>query len=116
MHELAIAQHLVEVVEAQARQNGAHKVVGVQLEIGEHSHVVEDTLQLYFDHLTAERGSLACGARLRFRRRRLKLCCASCSWEYAPRGDSFACPRCGKPGRLVDLADELLVESLEVEP
>lgn len=116
MHELAIAQHLLQVVEERARQNGAQKVVSVKLVIGEHSHVVEETLQLYFDHLAAEGGSLAQGAHLRFRRRHMKLRCAACGSDYAPQGDSFNCPGCGKPGELLDLADELCVESLEVEP
>jgi len=116
VHELAIAQHLLQVVEDQARQNGAQKVISVRLVIGEHSHVVEETLQLYFDHLTAEGGSVAQGARLRFRRRRMMLRCASCGSDYAPQGDSFNCPRCGQPGKLLNLADELHVESLEVEP
>ncbi len=34
MHELSLCQNAVEIIEQQARQNGASKVTGVWLEVG----------------------------------------------------------------------------------
>jgi len=52
MHELSIAQALVEQVEAARQANGGGRVVSVDVRIGQWQHVVPEVLTSYFDYLT----------------------------------------------------------------
>src|SRR5205823_10521532 len=63
MHELSIAQSIVEVVEARAAEYNAARVKGVRLKIGEASGVVTDSLTFCFEMLASLEPTLA-GAQL----------------------------------------------------
>lgn len=62
MHELSLAQSVVEIVEDAARREGAARVASVRLELGELSHVEPESLAFAFE-VAAREGS-ARGARL----------------------------------------------------
>ncbi len=62
MHELSLAQSVVEIVEEAARREGAARVASVRLELGELSHVEPESLAFAFE-VAAREGS-ARGARL----------------------------------------------------
>ena len=53
MHELAIAQSIVEAVEAKASECNAARVKGVRLKIGEACGVVTDSLTFCFEMLAS---------------------------------------------------------------
>lgn len=116
MHELAIAQHLVQVVESHAREAEADRVVAVDLKLGSQSHVDDDSLRFHFDLLTQDDGSLAQGAEIRVRRVPMRLRCATCEADYTPEGADYRCPACGEVGQLQDVGDDLVLEAIEVEP
>jgi hydrogenase nickel incorporation protein HypA/HybF len=114
MHELAVMNYLLESVEEQAHQAGASKVVAINLVVGERSGIVDDSLQFYFDMLTAD--TRVAGARLNIRRRAMRFHCAQCQRDYACHDDEFACPICHTIGRVLDDGSTLLIESIEIEP
>lgn len=116
MHEHSVARHLLDVVEEHAREAGTERVVAVNLKMGEHSHIDGEILQFHFDALTAGTESPAEGARLRLQRVPMRFRCQDCHREYTPEGGDFHCPHCGATGELLDVGDELTVESIEVEP
>lgn len=62
MHELTLAQSVVEIVEEAARREGAARVACVRLELGELSHVEPEALAFAFE-IAAQAGR-ARGARL----------------------------------------------------
>ncbi len=62
MHELSLAQSVVDIVEDAARREGAARVASIRLEIGELSHVEPESLAFAFE-VAAREGS-ARGARL----------------------------------------------------
>ena len=66
MHELSLAQSVVEIVEAAARREGAARVASVRLELGELSHVEPESLAFAFE--VAAREGCARGARLEVHR------------------------------------------------
>ena len=116
MHELSIAQHLVQVVEAHAREAEADRVVAVDLKLGSQSHVDDDSLRFHFDLLTRDKGNLAQGAEIRVLRVPMRLRCASCGTDYTPEGADYRCPDCNGLGELQEVGDEIILESIEVEP
>jgi len=116
MHELAMATHLVDLVEQHARKANAERVVAVDLVIGAQSHLVADSLRFHFSALTEANGSLARGAELRFRQVPMTLRCPRCEADYTPAGRDLRCPDCGALGTLTERGDEVTLESIEVEP
>ena len=90
MHEMALAESMLEIVEQTARDNGAGCVTLVRIEIGALSHVEPEALRFCFDVVT--RASLADGARLDIRTTPGEAWCMPCGTTVPlPRlGD--ACP------------------------
>ena len=113
MHELSIMSYMLEVVEEQAREVGASKVLAINLVMGERSSVIDDSLLFYFDMLTP--GTVAEGARINIRRTSMRFHCNTCNDDYSPAGADFCCPHCGTVGQVTDDGSELLIESIEVE-
>ena len=62
MHEMSLAEGMLQLVEDGARRNAAGAVKAVWLEIGTLAQVEVDALRFCFDAVT--RGTLAQGARL----------------------------------------------------
>ena len=112
MHEMALAESMLEIVEAAARDNGAARVKGVWLEIGALSHVVPEALRFCFDAVT--RGSVADGAALTIVETPGSAWCMQCSETVplAQLGD--ACPRCSGYQLTVTQGDAMRVKEIEI--
>jgi hydrogenase nickel incorporation protein HypA/HybF len=112
MHEMSLAEGMLQLVEDGARRNAASAVKAVWLEIGELSQVEVDALRFCFDAVT--RGSLAEGARLEIVTRPGRAWCMPCGTQVplAQRGD--ACPHCGSHQLQVVQGEEMRVTEIEV--
>ncbi|HCB12797.1 MAG TPA: hydrogenase maturation nickel metallochaperone HypA [Gammaproteobacteria bacterium] len=62
MHEMALAESILNIVEETARNQAATRVTGLRLEIGELANVESEALQFCLDVVL--RGSLADGAQV----------------------------------------------------
>ena len=113
MHELSITQTMLELVLEQARQNGANKVQGINLVIGEMSGVVDDCVRFYFDFLSKE--TIAEGARLSFKRVVPKARCLECGKKFTLNGLDWTCPHCRTTRIDIVEGKELVLESIEVD-
>ena len=112
MHEYALTQRMVSIIERSAAEHAA-RAVSATLSIGENAGVLPECVQLYFDLLA--RGTRAEGAKLVFREQPARLYCEACGREYQkPRG-SFLCPVCAGQGTPVDLATDCTVDCVELE-
>jgi len=112
MHELSITKTMLDLVVEQAQENGAEKVEGIRLVIGEMSGIVDDCMRFYFDFLS--KGTIAEGARLSFRRVTPKARCRDCGKEFAPNGLDWVCPHCRTMRIDIVEGKELYLESIEV--
>ncbi len=95
MHELAVTNGLLKVVLRNAENNGAQKVLGVVLRIGEMSDIQEEWLQKYFDYLS--RDTIAEGAQLNVERIPAVFQCEECREEFSlnfKENIKFSCPKC----------------------
>jgi hydrogenase nickel incorporation protein HypA/HybF len=112
MHEMALAESMLEIVETTARDNGAQRVKGVWLEIGALSHVVPEALSFCFEAVT--RGSLADGAALTILHTPGAAWCMPCgeTVPLAQLGDP--CPRCGSFQLTVSAGDAMRVKEIEI--
>ncbi len=112
MHEMALAESMLEIVERAARSSGAIRVTEVRLEIGALSHVEPDALRFCFDAVT--RDSLAAGAALAIETLPGTAWCMPCgaSVPLARLGD--ACPNCGSYQLTVTAGDAMRVKDIAV--
>jgi hydrogenase nickel incorporation protein HypA/HybF len=113
MHELSIAQALVEQVEAARSANGGGRVLSVQLRIGEWRQVVPEILTSYFDHLS--QGTPLEGARLDIDRIAATGRCRACAAVFALDDIFLVCPTCGSRDCELLAGRELELIGLELE-
>jgi hydrogenase nickel incorporation protein HypA/HybF len=112
VHELSVAQGLLEIIEQEARPYPGARVTRVHLRIGKLSAVVPDALRFAFEALT--RGGIAEGAVLEIEEVPLTIRCHQCE-EVFTVGDPFmVCPRC--EGGDVEMVSgrELEIRSMEI--
>ena len=114
MHELSIAQSLVELAcEASAREK-ADRVRSLHVRIGAISGVVSEALRFSFD-LVAE-GTCCEGATLEIEDVELTAMCAvCCEVQVLPDISHLVCPTCGTPTYDILTGRELDLISLEVD-
>lgn len=112
MHEMALAESVVQIVETQARAAGAEKVVVVRLEIGALSHVEPAAIEFCFGAVAA--GGIAAGARLEIARSPGRGWCYDCSAEVAVDAFAAPCPACGGYRLQVTGGQEMRVRDMEV--
>lgn len=113
MHELSVAQGLIDVACEAAEREGDVRVTRLTVRIGRLSGVVREALRFAFDLAAA--GSLCHDAALEIEEVpvtvRCPVCCAAKSLadDYA-----FVCPTCGSPTPELLTGRELELVSLEV--
>ncbi len=113
MHEVAIAQSIVELVNDQAVALGFKRVHAVRLSIGALASVEPDALRFGFDAVTA--GTVAEGARLEIDRPPGRGFCLGCEHDIEVTARGVPCPSCGGFQWLVTAGEELSVKDLEVD-
>jgi hydrogenase nickel incorporation protein HypA/HybF len=112
MHEMAIAESMLQIVESTARGNGAAQVKVVCLEIGALSHVAPEALRFCFDAVT--RGGIADGAELTIIATPGTAWCMPCGEIVPLERLGEACPRCGSYQLTVAQGDEMRVREIEI--
>lgn len=114
MHELSLAQDILEIGEAEARRHGAQRITRVKILLGEFAGVVRDALEFSFE--VARAGTLAEGAVLEIETVPLQTKCPRCgSVERQPPGDfNLVCGACAVPVEILS-GREMRVEYVEIE-
>ena len=114
MHELSIAQSIVEVVEARAAEYNAARVKGVRLKIGEASGVVTDSLTFCFEMLTSLDPALT-GAQLLIDIVPHRAQCRHCDREFTVTNFVAQCPTCAEWSSEIISGTELQILEMEIE-
>ena len=108
MHELAIAESVVETV---TQRLPDAKVTCVCLEVGALSGVVPDSIRFCFD--LATEGTGLAGARLEITEPPARCRCRACGAEFQPGSPVVLCP-CGSADVAVLAGEELKILSVQV--
>jgi len=113
MHEMALAESIRDLIEAQARKEHFRHVRTVELEIGQLAAVDSAALRFALD--VALRGTSAEGAELRIAEPAGQAWCMQCAntVELARRGDP--CPACDGYQLTVVGGDQMRVSGLLVD-
>ena len=112
MHELALAESMLALVEETARRHGAEYVKSIRLEIGALACVETEALRFCFDAVT--RGSIAGRARLEIVTTPGEAWCMPCGERVPLAALGDACPVCGSYQLQVACGDAMRVKDIEI--
>ncbi len=113
MHEMALTEGVLRLLEDQAAAQHFERVRKVWLEIGELSTVDPEALRFCFEAIRA--GTLAEDAALEIIRTPGRAYCMDCSKAVRVVQRYDSCPDCGGDRLQVTGGDEMRVKELEVE-
>jgi hydrogenase nickel incorporation protein HypA/HybF len=113
VHELAVAQALVEQVDAVISQHQASSANLIRVRIGPLAGVVPELLASAFPLAAA--GSRMEHAALEFAHAPIRVHCQTCGAETEAAMNRLICGACGDWHTQIISGDELLLESVELE-
>jgi len=113
MHELSIAQSIVDIVRQHLPKEEAVSVRSVRLRLGVMAGVVPDSLEFCFAAITE--GTPLQGARLEIEQVPLRAHCTGCGRDGEIAPTLFACSECGGTSLTVISGREMQLRDIEVE-
>jgi len=113
MHEISIAESIIQIAEAKAREQGARSIQVIKLRLGTFTTIVPDALQFAFE--IARQGTLSREARLDIEIVPMVVRCVVCEASTQPvNGICLICEQCGFPLEILS-GEELQIEYIEVD-
>jgi hydrogenase nickel incorporation protein HypA/HybF len=112
MHEVALAEGVMSIVEAAAARHAAARVHTVWLELGTLAHVEPEALRFCF--AAVARGGVAAGATLEIERTPGAAWCMPCGGRVALARLGEACPTCGSYQLQVVQGEEMRVKEIGI--
>ncbi len=113
MHELALAENILEIVKGSMSANGGGKLKSVKVRVGELAGVVPESLDFCFTALI--NGTEMESAKLEVERCDIVAHCLDCGTDSIVDGMTFKCAACGGGNVKVISGNELQVIEIEVE-
>ncbi len=113
MHELSIAQSLLEIIVDESKRHGLERISKVRLQIGKLAAVVPESLTFCFELVS--RDTVASGAVIEIESVGITARCEKCDFSFEVQDRIFLCPRCGEPALELLGGRELSVVSIEGE-
>ena len=113
MHELSLAQHLLDLALEHAGRAGAQRVTHLHLVVGELAPLEESSLGFYWDQVTLD--TPAEGSSVHVRKLPMQLACLDCQGTFEPAGATWSCPACGSERVRLQGGDECYLEAIDVE-
>jgi hydrogenase nickel incorporation protein HypA/HybF len=113
MHEVAIAEGLLDLVCEEAARAAATRVRAIRLAVGPLAGVEPAALTQAFD--VASRGSIAEGARIVLDAPAGRANCMGCGADFEVLSRDQPCPTCARHRWLLTRGDELRLVELEVD-
>ncbi|WP_090718646.1 hydrogenase maturation nickel metallochaperone HypA [Nitrosomonas sp. Nm166] len=113
MHELSLAENIVQLIEDTALKQSFAQVTTVWLEIGQLACVEQESLRFYFDVVAQD--SIARQARLEIIEIAGQALCKQCNQDILIATYHDACPHCGSYALQVTQGDGMRIKELEVK-
>jgi hydrogenase nickel incorporation protein HypA/HybF len=113
MHELSIAQSILEIVEQYVPRDARAGVRSIRVRVGSLSGIVPESLEFSFSAIVS--GTPLGSARLDIQRVPAICRCEGCGAEFETADFVFACPRCGGINIRLMSGSELRVVDIELE-
>ncbi len=112
MHELSIAQSVLDIVHQYVPADDRHRIATVGMKIGELSGVVVDSLEFCFTAITS--ATPMKDARLKVTEVPVQARCRTCAATFRVKDSDFRCPSCGSGDLEITAGRELQVTDIEL--
>lgn len=113
MHEMSIAESIVNIVKNVMQDNQGKSLREVVVEVGELMAVVPDSLSFCYEAIVE--GTDLAGSRLTINTIPIRVICNDCKQEFKIEEFSFLCPACNS-GNLTEVSGrEMNISHLEVD-
>ncbi len=113
MHELSVTENILKTALNYADRENASVVTDINLNIGQLSTIVDDSIQFYWEMIAKD--TICEKARLNFNRIPARMSCFSCQKEYNLGSEPGPCPVCGSYDVRVLSGDEFQLDSICIE-
>ena len=113
MHEIALCQSVIDIIEEEAKRHAFSRVLAVRLEIGALSPVEPEALRFGFHAVS--RNTLADGAHLEIVGVSGTAWCMYCGKTVAIARRYDPCPDCGSYQLQINAGTDMRLKDLEVE-
>ncbi len=111
MHELSIAQSILDIIQEEANKNSMVQVSVVRLKIGRLTAIEPSSLTFCFEQIT--KGTLAEGARLEIEDVPIHGRCGQCGKEFILEDPFCLCPDCQGPNIVILTGREFFISEIE---
>jgi len=113
MHEISIAESIIQIAEAKAHEQSARSIQVIKLRLGTFTTIVPEALQFAFE--IVRHGTLSRDAQLDIEIVPMVVRCVVCEASTQPVGGiCLICDQCGFPLEIVS-GEELQIEYIEVD-
>jgi hydrogenase nickel incorporation protein HypA/HybF len=112
MHELSVAQSIVEIIQQHVPESELERVAVVRLKIGAVAGVVPESLEFSFQSITAE--SLLRHARLEIESIPFRIHCNTCNTTTENEVGFMLCSMCGSTDTKILSGSELNITEIEI--
>ena len=113
MHEMALMQNLLKIVEKTISAHPVKRVNSVTLSVGELSNAMPDALFFAFE-AASQSGALK-GAKLIINKVPVTARCETCGIEYQPAGFPILCPECKSNRYTITQGEDIYIDRLDCE-
>ncbi len=113
MHEMSVAQNLIDVVISQMKEHGLSNIEKINLKIGEMSGIQFDALVFCFDIIKKDTPLSKTVLQAEFVKALFE--CRRCGKKYRPEAFDYRCPVCKDVvGRVIE-GERMTIDSIEGE-
>ncbi|MGB9714909.1 MAG: hydrogenase maturation nickel metallochaperone HypA [Thermodesulfovibrionales bacterium] len=113
MHELSIAQSLLDIAVKNCKENGYKRIEAIKVKIGRASGIMPDALLFAFDAVKI--GTIAEKASLNIEEVPVSGYCENCKKSFTvDEAFIISCPKCGNISLRIDTGRELHIEEMDV--
>jgi len=113
MHEMGIAQNILDIALSAAVKEGASKITRINLVAGELRGIVP--LQLTFCFGLVSKDTIANGAYLNIDEVPVSGHCEGCDSDFSIKDYEYVCPICGSTKIKLTCGTELSIKDIEIE-
>lgn len=113
MHEMSIAQSILDIAISVAQKEGASKITRVNLVAGELRGI--ETMQMTFCFSLAAKDTIASGAQLNIEQVPVSGHCNDCKSDFTIEEYAYICPKCGSTAIQITGGDELRLKDIDIE-
>ncbi len=109
MHELTIAQNIIEIAEEHLKKNNATVIHEIEIEVGDVSGVVYEALEFALENTVKD--TVLEKTKIKLIKIQARAKCNSCSHEFNIDSLVIPCPECGQYNPQIICGKELNIKS-----